>query len=355
MYNNSIKIGSPSDSVRLLLTEAMVDTTIVIPVYFNEKTIQTVVENNLAAWSASGRSAEELEFVLVDDGSQDGSWQVLQSLRTRYGGRVTILRLAKNHGSQLAILAGASLARGQKIAMVTADGQEPADLVSRMAAAADAGSRLVLAVRASRADPTSTRAGAGFFYRLIRMLGLRSMPPQGFDAFLMDRALMDSIVQMRDPNIPLAVTIAWLGYPYAQVSYDRLERQEGRSRWTLGKKIKLALDAVTAVSYLPIRAISFFGIIVALLGFVYAIFVVVGRLLGGIPVEGWTSLFVAVLVIGGTQLLSLGVIGEYLWRTLEVTRRRPLWSIAEQEGPAPTLSIHDQPAGEKEVVMSHEL
>ena len=148
MYNSSREIGSPSDPVRPALTEAVVDTTIVIPVYFNEKTIQTVVENNLAAWTASGRAADELEFVLVDDGSQDGSWGALQALRTRYGGRVTILRLAKNHGSQLAILAGASLARGQKIAMVTADGQEPADLVARMAAAADAGSRLVLAVRA---------------------------------------------------------------------------------------------------------------------------------------------------------------------------------------------------------------
>jgi glycosyltransferase involved in cell wall biosynthesis len=334
--------------MRSPLSEAPVDTTVVIPVYYNEKTIESVVDNLLAAWTASGRSPECLEYVLVDDGSQDGSWRALQRLRARCGDRVTILRLAKNHGSQLAILAGASLARGQRIAMVTADGQEPADLVARMAAAADAGSRLVLGVRRSRADSTATRAGAGFFYRLIRFLGLRSMPAQGFDAFLMDQALMGTILDMRDPNIPLAVTIAWLGYPYAEVDYDRLERREGRSRWTLAKKTKLALDAITAVSYMPIRAISFFGVALALLGFLYAIFVVAGRLMGGIPVEGWTSLFVAVLVIGGTQLLSLGVIGEYLWRTLEVTRHRPLWSIAEQEGPAPAArQTQDQTAGER--------
>lgn len=309
-------------------------TTVIIPVYFNEKTISPVVDNALAAWRAHQRPGEALEFVLVDDGSQDGSWPALQQIRARLPDQVTILRLAKNHGSQLAILAGASLAHGQRIAMITADGQEPADLVARMSAAADAGARLVLAVRQSRDDPAATRAGAGFFYRLIRFLGLRGMPPQGFDAFLMDQVLMDTILQMRDPNIPLAVTIAWLGHPYAEVHYDRLERMEGRSRWTLSKKVKLALDAITAVSYLPIRLISYFGITLAMLGFIYALFVILSRIVGGIPVEGWTSLFVAVLLIGGTQLLSLGVIGEYLWRTLEVARHRPLWSIAEQEKPS---------------------
>ncbi len=241
------------------------DTTVVIPVYFNEKSIAGVVEDVLAEWTAGGRRASELEFVLVDDGSQDDSWRVLQEVRRRHPEQVSALRLVRNHGSQLAILAGASVARGARIAMVAADGQEPADLVVRMAHAADAGGRLVLAVRQSRSDNLGTRAGAGFFYRLVRALGLRTMPEQGFDAFLMDRDLMSIILEMRDPNIPLAVTIAWLGYPYAEVEYDRLTRVEGRSRWTLRKKIKLALDAITAVSYAPIRAISLFGVVLALL------------------------------------------------------------------------------------------
>lgn len=312
-------------------TDRVFDTTVVVPVYFNAASVGQVVHSVLQAWISGGRPAGELEFVLVDDGSKDSSWEVLQALRRELPGRVTAIRLAKNHGSQIAILAGASHARGRRVAMVTADGQEPADLVARMASAADLGAQVVLAVRQSRADSATTRAGAGFFYRLIRLLGLRSMPEQGFDAFMLDRDLVTTILDMRDPNIPLAVTIAWLGYPYATVSYDRLARKEGKSRWTLGKKLKLALDAITAVSYMPIRAISLFGIVLAILGFVYAGFVLFNRLLVGIPVEGWTSLFVAVLVIGGTQLVALGIIGEYLWRTLEVARNRPIWSIAELE------------------------
>lgn len=307
------------------------DTTVVIPVYFNELSVGRVVSEVRAAWLAHNRDLAELEFVLVDDGSADNSWRALRSIQNEFPANVTAVRLVQNHGSQLAILAGFSFARGRRVAMVAADGQEPSDLAARMAEAADAGARLVLATRASRKDDLGTRAGAGFFYKLVRWLGLKAMPEQGFDAFLMDRELAQVILQMRDPNIPLAVTIAWLGYSYATVAYDRLERQEGRSRWTFGKKVKLALDAVTSVSYLPIRAISLFGVTVALVGFLLAAFVFFSRLIVGTPVRGWASLLVAVLVIGGTQLVALGVIGEYLWRTLEVARMRPLWRIAEVE------------------------
>lgn len=307
------------------------DTTVVIPVYFNEKSVAGVVEAIRAAWVDGGRDAEELEFVLVDDGSGDNSWKVLQELRQRYPEQLTAMRLATNHGSQLAILAGVSVSRGRRVALMAADGQEPPDLVLKMARAADDGARLVLAVRQSRADDVSTRAGAGFFYNLIRWLGLRNMPEQGFDTFLMDHEMATTILDIRDPNIPLTVTIAWLGYPYAEVLYDRLQRTEGRSRWTLAKKIKLALDAITAVSYAPIRAISLFGVVVAILGFLYAFVIVVARIMFGTPVQGWASILVVVLVIGGTQLLSLGVLGEYLWRTLEVARHRPLWRVAELE------------------------
>lgn len=310
-------------------TKQPIDTTVVIPVYFNEQTIAMVVESVMQAWTDGGRDAAGLEFVLVDDGSKDNSWQAMRKLREQFEGQVTVIRLVQNHGSQLAILAGASMARGKRIAMVAADGQEPSDLVVKMAYAADQDARLVLAVRQQRADSLGTRTGAGFFYRLVRVLGLKSMPKAGFDAFLMDAELMSVILDIRDPNIPLAVTIAWLGYPYAEVAYDRLTRTEGRSRWTMRKKIKLALDAITAVSYAPIRIISLFGVTLALLGFMYALFVIVDRIVIGTPVQGWASILVAVLLIGGTQLVSLGVLGEYMWRTLEVARHRPLWRVAE--------------------------
>jgi glycosyltransferase involved in cell wall biosynthesis len=308
---------------------SIIRTSVVIPVYYNRDSIRGVVQELSAAWAQAGYAPEALEFVLVDDASGDDSWNEIRRIRQEDPQRIKALRLVKNHGSQLAILAGASLAAGDYIAMVTADGQEPADLVARMTAAAEDDVFLVLAVRQSRADSLGTKTGATFFYRLMRYLGLENMPKEGFDAFLMGRSVMESILEMRDPNIPIAVTMAWLGYPAKLVFYDRLPRIHGKSRWTLRKKVKLALDAVTAVSYAPIRGISLFGGVLALFGFAYAGFAAVTRLVGNIPVQGWTSLLIAVLVIGGTQLLALGIIGEYLWRTLEVVRRRPLWRSGE--------------------------
>jgi dolichol-phosphate mannosyltransferase len=315
------------------------DTTVVIPVYYNERSVGQVVSGVRDAWAASGRDIASLEFVLIDDGSKDGSWNALRQIQDSWPAQVSIIRLAVNHGSQLAVLAGASLAHGRRVAILAADGQEPGDLIPRLAEAADTGYRVALAVRRSREDSAGTKAGANSFYLLIRLLGLRGMPAEGFDVAMLDRGIFQDIIAMRDPNIPLAVTIAWLGYPYARVEYDRLVRTEGKSRWTLRKKIKLALDAITAVSYVPIRAISLFGIVLALLGFAYAMVVVAAFLLYGSPVRGWPTLLVVILVIGGTQLISLGVIGEYLWRTLEVARRRPMWRIAEIRTPSTTPTI----------------
>ena len=305
-----------------LLAIDQFDTSVVIPVYFNEKSVAGVVERILAAWVDGGRSAEELEFVLVDDDSQDDSWIVLQTLRRRFPGQVTAVRLAKNHGSQLAFLAGASRARGRRVCIMAADGQEPPDLVPRMAHAADEGSRLVLAVRQSRADDVRTRVSAGFFYNLIRWLGLRNMPEQGFDAFLLDREMMTTILDIRDPNIPLAVTIAWLGYPYAEVHYHRLQRTEGRSRWTMAKKIKLFVDSFVSFSYVPIRTLSMTGFVVALGAFLYALFVLYERLVNKIPVQGYAPTVILLALFSGVQMVMIGVLGEYLWRALDETRRR---------------------------------
>ena len=201
-----------------------IHTSVVIPVYYNQDSVARVVAAVSDEWTKAGRSAISLEFILVDDASGDDSWPVIKAIRESDPTRVKALKLVRNHGSQLAILAGASLADGACVAMVAADGQEPPDLVARMAEAADNGGGLVLAVRQGREDSLATKTGATFFYRLMRWLGLENMPEQGFDAFLMSRSLMSSILEMRDPNIPIAVTLAWLGYPASTVYYDRLAR-----------------------------------------------------------------------------------------------------------------------------------
>lgn len=321
------------------IEQQRITTSVVIPVYYNQASIAAVVRNVTQAWMTANRNEDELEFVIVDDGSLDASWQVIKSLYAENPERVTALRLVKNHGSQLAILAGASQARGEYIAMVAADAQEPASLVAEMKEAIERGGvELVLAVRGTRADALTTRMSAGVFYRVMRLLGLRQMPGKGFDAFMMSRNLMNVILDLRDPNIPLSTIIAWLGYPYKEVLYNRLARDEGTSRWTLSKKIKLFLDSVTAISYMPIRFISLAGVVVAVIGFLYALFIIFARVFGFITIEGWASILVATLVLGGMQLISLGVIGEYLWRTLEVARHRPLWLVAERLAPPASAS-----------------
>ncbi len=304
---------------------------VVVPVYFNASSLPRLADRLRKIADAADY---DLEAVFVDDGSGDDSWTCIEEI-CRAWPRARGLRLTRNFGSQMAIAAGLAEARGQAVAVLSADLQEPPELLPDMVAAWRKGTTAVLAVRRSRPEGWTARAAAGFYYRTLRRLGLSQMPAGGFDCFLIGREAVDFLVEGREVHTSLPGLLLWAGFPAALVPYDRVAREEGESRWTIAKKLKYFIDAVISFSYVPLRWMSVAGAILALLAFLYAVFLVVYKLLHGQPIAGWTSLMVAVAFFSGVQLVSLGILGEYLWRTLDAARARKGYLVRETTSPPP--------------------
>ena len=298
---------------------------VVVPVYYNAESLPLLMER--LASVAAAIPEDEFEFVFVDDGSGDDSFNVLQHL-AKEDTRVRVIRLSRNFGSNAAILAGLTYARGDGVVVISADLQDPPELIPQLVAPWREGNQVVLAARRKRSDPFVSRALATAFNHLFRRFVFRDFPPDGFDFMLLDRRVVDVLVALREKNSYILGQTMWVGFKRQVVYYDRLERSHGRSRWTTAKKIKYFIDAFTAFSYLPLRVASFLGILLAGLGFLYALFIIGLRLATGIQVAGWASLTVVVLVTSGVQLVLVGILGEYLWRVLDETRQRPPFIVA---------------------------
>jgi dolichol-phosphate mannosyltransferase len=301
---------------------------VVVPVYQNAGSLADL--HGRLRDVAARRPGERFEFVFVDDGSTDGSFDLLLRLQ-RSDPRVRALRLSRNFGSSAALLAGLTAARGDATVTLAADLQDPPEVIPEMVDLWRSGRKVVLAARRSRADPLATRLLADVFYFLFRRFAIPTMPQRGFDFFLVDRSVREMITGIQENNAYLMGLLLWLGFQPGVVHYDRAPREAryGPSMWDLARRVKYFIDSFTAFSYLPLRAASVLGVIVAGLGTAYAGLVVALRAFRGFPVEGWASLMVALLLLSGLQLLMIGVLGEYLWRNLEETRRRPRYIVAE--------------------------
>lgn len=291
---------------------------VVVPVYFNAESLPRLAGRLRSIAEAADW---DMEVVFVDDGSTDASWDRIREI-SREWPRARGLRLTRNFGSQMAITAGLADAKGQAAAVLSADLQEPPELLPEMVAAWRRGATSVLAVRRTRPEGLATRAAAGFYYRTLRRLAFSDMPSGGFDCFLIGRPAIDFLVDSREVHTSIPGLLLWGGFATALVPYDRAAREEGVSRWTFGKKLKYFIDAVIAFSYAPLRWMAVAGAVLAAAAFAYAIFLVVYKLVHGQPMQGWTSLMVALAFFSGVQLLCLGVLGEYLWRTLDAARAR---------------------------------
>lgn len=302
---------------------------IVVPVYFNAPSLKALMENLRGLAERTPRHA--FEFIFVDDGSGDNSYAVIQDL-VRADARVKAVRLVRNFGSNAAILAGLSQAAGDCAAFIAADLQDPVEALDEMIARWEEGRRMVLAVRKDRhGDPFLTRQFARLFNHLFSRYIFRGYSPEGVGFFLIDRQVVDTVLGCDERNLHLIGLLLWLGYPYVTVTYDRLEREHGKSRWTFQKKIKYFIDAFVGFSYLPLRVASTSGLFLAGLGALYALIVLIVRIFGGIPVEGWSTLIIILLLVSGVQLVMLGVIGEYVWRGLDAARHRPIFLIDKVE------------------------
>lgn len=302
---------------------------IVIPVYFNELNLPSLYQN--LHDNVLTNNQAEYEIIFVDDGSGDNSYHELRKIAA-VDNRVKILKLSRNFGSHVAILAGLNYITGDCATVISADLQDPPEIITRMFEKWLEGNKVVLAVRADREEPWLQKTISNTFYRLMKQFALKNMPLGGFDCFLIDRCVVENITGMNEKNSTLMGQILWCGYKTDAIKYFRKKREVGKSRWTLSKKIKYFIDSFLAFSFTPIKTISTLGILFSLLGFCWAIIIIVNKFLNNIPVEGYTSLTVIVLILSGVQLITLGVIGEYLWRNFDESRKRPTFIIEETVG-----------------------
>lgn len=299
---------------------------IVVPVYHNAASLADLLSDFQSL--ARQNPEDRFEFVFVDDGSRDDSLEILQTLLQQEP-RMRVIKLSRNFGSNAAILAGLNDASGEAIAVIAADLQDPPELIHEMLIHWRQGRKIVLAARKGRDDPGMTSFTADLFYGLFRRFAIKTMPQRGFDFFLIDRQVCDLIKGIQENNAYLMGLILWLGFDPAVVYYNRRQREKqyGRSMWTYTKKLKYFIDSFVAFSYMPLRATSLVGIGLSILGLCYAIVVILARLLWGIPAEGWASLMVVLLVVSGVQMTMMGILGEYMWRNLDETRRRPRFVV----------------------------
>ena len=299
---------------------------IVVPVYHNAPSLADLLLELQAL--ADKNAKDNFEFIFVDDGSADDSFAVLEELAAAES-RMRVVKLSRNFGSGPATMAGLSQARGDAVAAISADLQDPPALLHDMIGHWRSGDKVVIAARRKRDDPFPSSLVSDLFYFLFRRLAVKSMPARGFDFWLIDRQVRDLIHGIQESNVYLAGLIMWLGFEPRVVHYDRQARPQkyGHSMWTFTRKLKYFIDTFVAFSYFPVRLATGLGALFSLLGLIYGAWVIYARLALDVDAEGWASLMIVVLIAAGVQLLILGVIGEYLWRSLDETRRRPRFII----------------------------
>lgn len=298
----------------------------VIPVYRNERAV-TLTYQKLRGMTEKDLPGYAREFVFVDDGSDDGSLSELLQIRAG-DPDVRIVSFTRNFGQMAAIQAGLKTATGDLVLHLSADLQDPVDLIPQLVREFEAGNELVVAYRQAREDTLSSRLTSRVFYGVVR-LSFPQMPPGGFDYVLMGRRVVDSFNQLEVRNRFFQGDLLWLGYKTTFIPYTRAKREIGRSQYNFWKRLKNSLDAILDSSYLPIRFISLVGVLTAFLGFAYALNIIYYRLMHGSPFPGWAPIMVVTLVIGGVLMVMLGIIGEYVWRIYDEVRHKPNYVVRD--------------------------
>lgn len=313
---------------------------IIIPCYYNEKNIP-VTSKRLIECEKIFPPGTEFEYVMVDDGSRDNTFNELVKFHDAYPDRVKVVKLAGNVGSYNAILAGMNAATGDCNCVTTADLQDPPELMAEMYRHWLKGIKLVMANRLKRDESIFKTFFSNLYHYLVRKLAMKNIPKGGFDFVLFDKQLREQIVKMNERNTNTLYLLPWLGYEYVTIPYEKKAREIGKSRWTLQKKINLFIDSFISFTVFPLRIVTIAGLFLGIGSILYALIVIALKLTGNIEVEGWTAMMLVFLFISSFQMVSLGIIGEYLWRTMDSSRNRPVFVIdkvvdTEKKAP-PTL------------------
>ena len=305
---------------------------IVTPAFNEAENLPELYKRLLAVM---GHANVEWEWIVIDDHSTDDTFAVLRRLADQ-DNRLRGFRFSRNSGSHIAITCGLDQANGDCAVVMAADLQDPPETLPELLAEWKVGAHVVWAARALReGEKTSRLAIARLYYAIMRhAVGVKEMPAAGADFFLLDRVVVDAFRQFKESNVSIMALITWMGFRQTTILYEKGARLHGRSGWSLGKKIKIVLDSVMAFSYLPIRLMTMAGFASAMGSLIYA-GVVIGNAVRGLPIQGWSSLMIAVLFFGGLQMIMLGVLGEYLWRTLSEARQRPRYLVEAVVGSKP--------------------
>ena len=272
---------------------------------------------------------ESWEVILVDDGSRDSSWALLEDA-AKHDERIRAIRFSRSFGHQIALSAGLRLASGDAVVTMDSDLQHPPELIESLLTKATEGYDVVYAVR-SETDGENwfKRESARVFYWLFGRLTALDLPQAGGDFRYMSRRVVDALLAMPERHRFLRGMTSWVGYQQGIIEYERQPRAAGASKYTLRKMLAFGWDAVVSFSALPLRVASVLGLVFSFLGLLYLAYVIAVRLFTEQAVAGWTSVVAAVIVLGGVQLLCLGIIGQYLGRMFDEIKGRPLYLIAE--------------------------
>lgn len=297
---------------------------IVVPIYFNELNIPHTIPRlqNLETIIPNC----DFEFVFVDDGSKDSSFSLLMEAKEQ-DSRIKVIKLSRNFGSMSAIQAGLRYTTGDCVGIIAADLQDPPEMFKEMVEHWRKGIKVVLGTRADREESFSQKMFSNTYYFLLEKLALKGYPKGGFDFLLIDKQVVEEVLEIQEKNTNVMSLIYWLGHDQVQIPYVRQERKLGKSRWTLSKKIKLFVDSFVSFSYTPIRFMSIIGFVTAFLSFLYGVFVIISTVFGIIELQGWTTIIALITFLLGIIMIMLGIIGEYLWRILDESRERPSYVV----------------------------
>ena len=302
---------------------------LVIPVYKNEANLERL----LAALLELDRGLDEpLEVVFVVDGSPDRCLEILRARLPALPLRSRLLSLSRNFGSFAAIAAGLQAGTGDFFAVLAADLQEPPELVHQFAAALRGGEAdIVFGCRSGRSDPWLSTLVSNLFWQLYRALVVKDMPKGGVDVFACTRQIRDRLLEFRELNTNLIALLFWIGFRRKFILYARQARQEGKSAWTLAKKLRYCLDSIFAFTDVPIQLLLYAGLAGMSVATAFGLILLIVRLRGLVPVPGYTPIVLSIVFFGGLTSAAFGIVGQYLWLTLQNTRNRPVFMVASSQ------------------------
>ena len=319
-------VAAPTPLHRLNQTPTL---SCVMPAYNEGKNLGDLVPKVLQALQALG---SEIEIVLVNDGSRDNTEQVIAQLCQQHP-EVVGINLSRNFGKEPALMAGIDAARGEVVVLMDADGQHPVALVAQMLQRWREGVDVVYAIRRTRDDQSPLHASlTGMFYRLINMGNRVRIPAHAGDFRLMDRRVIEALKALPERNRFMKGLYAWVGYPSVAIDYDPLPRAAGESSFGLRSSFALALTGMLAFSIAPLRALTLGGLSLATLALGYGAWVIIDYFAWGIDVPGYATLVVGLMFFSGVQLLSIGVLAEYVGRIYEEVKQRPLYLVKDRQG-----------------------